>query len=52
MCNLINIHTYIHTNIVEQMCYLECMLPFPFFLLPDTVEGVIPLLKRFFGQGT
>ena len=43
------IHKYIHTYIVERMCYLECMLPFPFFLLPDTVEGVIFLLKRVFG---
>ena len=27
----------------------ECMLPFPFFLLPNPVEGVLPLLERLFG---
>ena len=27
----------------------ECMLPFRFFLLPDPVEGVLPLLERLFG---
>ena len=25
------------------------MLPFPFFLLPDPEEGILPLLKRLFG---
>ena len=46
MCVCINV-THCRVNALPLL--KECMLPFPFFLLPDSVEGVLPLLERLFG---
>ena len=46
MCVYINV-THCRANVLPLP--KECMLPFTFFLLPNPVEGVLPLLERLFG---
>ena len=46
MCVYINV-THCRVNVLPLL--KECMLPFRFFLLPNPVECVLPLLEKLFG---